>query len=248
MPPAIIAAGIGAAASVGGAVMSGKAAKKAARTQAKAADSQIAATNANRDYQYNLNAPTIAQGNRAGDLFAGFLGAGGDAAASKEALDTFRGSTGYADLQAEGAAAVNSNVFARGLGNSGAAFKALQDRGASIANSSSGQWMSGLNTMASRGDQSRGLVAGIGMNSTNMNNGAMQNSADARSNATLVGAANTNNLIQGLLNAGAMAYGSSYKAPVAAVAPKPTWGQPGHSGAIPGQSGGFGWGGRGRGY
>lgn len=219
MPPAIIAAGVTAVAAVGGAVISSKAAKKASRTQAAAADRQVAATTANRDYQYTLNAPTIAQGGRAGDLFAGFLGAGGDAAASKDALDTFRGSTGYADLQKEGMAAVNSNVFARGLGNSGAALKALQDRGVSIANSSSGQWMSGLNTIASRGDQARGLVAGIGINSTGMNNNAIQGAADARSNATLVGAANTNNLIQGLLNAGAMAYGSSYKAPTTPSAP-----------------------------
>ena len=193
--------------------MSAKASSKASRAQQAGAASQIAATNANRDYQYNLSAPTIAAGNKAGDLFSGFLGAGGDAAASKDALDTFRGSTGYQDLQNEGMKGVNASVFAQGMGQSGAAMKALQDRASQIANGSSQQWLGGLNTLASRGDQSRGLVAGIGMNSTNMNNNATQGAADAKGNAALASAGNTNNLIQNLMNAGMSAYGSSYKTP-----------------------------------
>ncbi len=216
MPPVVIAAGVAAAGAIGGAVISGKASKKVAKQQQTAAAQQIAATNANREYQYNLNAPTINQGQRAGDLYAGFLGAGGNAAASADALNTFRNSTGYQDLQTEGMKGVNAAVFARGQGQSGAALKALQDRAAQIANSSSGQWMGGLNNLANQGAQARGLVAGIGLQSTAMNNQSTQNAADASSNATLAGAANTNNLIQNLLNAGAMAYGSSYQKPASA--------------------------------
>lgn len=221
MPPAIIAAGVTAAAAVGSAAISSSANKKASKAQQTAAQQQIAATQANRDYQYNLNAPTINQGQRAGDLYAGFLGAGGDAAASADALNTFRSSTGYKDLQTEGMKGVNAAVFARGQGQSGAALKALQDRASQIANSSSQQWMGGLNTLANRGDQARGLVAGIGLNSVNMQNQATQSAADAKSNSTLANAANTNNLIQNLLNAGSMAYGSSYKAPSAPMTGTP---------------------------
>jgi hypothetical protein len=213
MPPVVIGAAIAGVGAVASAKIGSSASKKVAKGQQAAADAQIANSNANRDYQYQLNAPTIAQGQKAGDLYAGFLGAGGDAAASADALSTFRNSTGYTDLQREGGRSVNAGVFAGGLGQSGAALKALQDRGTQIANSSSQQWLGNLGSLASRGDASRGLVAGIGLNTVNSNNAATQNAADASGNATLIGASNTSNLIQNLLNAGATAYGSSYKTP-----------------------------------
>jgi hypothetical protein len=211
MPPIVIAAGVAAAGSAIGSANSSRAARRVAQQQSDASQSQIAANNANRDYQYNLNAPTIDQGNQASSLYAGFVGAGGDPKASAAALDTFRGSTGYTDLQREGARSTNAAVFAGGLGQSGAALKSLQDRATQIANGSAQQYLGNLGNLASRGDQSRGLVAGIGSNTVNSNNQATQNAADATSNATLASAGNTNSLIQNLLNAGATAYGSSYR-------------------------------------
>lgn len=74
--PLIAAAGIGAAGSLLGGLLGGGGAAKAAKIQRQTAREQIAATNQNRDYQYGLNAPTISAGQRAGDLFSGFLGAG----------------------------------------------------------------------------------------------------------------------------------------------------------------------------
>lgn len=267
MPPAIIGAGVAAVGGVASAAISSSAAKKASKTQAAAADRQIAASEANRDYQYNLNAPTIDTGNRANDLYAGFLGAGstdpdweayvranpdalanwqaiqgtpsaeqfgGDLAAfgqyhynkdgarrdltafsnpgggSQAALDTFRGSTGYQDLMKQGLGAVNANAYASGMGDSGATLKALQDRGTNIANSSAQQWLGNLGNLMSAGGQARGLVAGIGTNTVNANNSATQNAANVSSNATLASAGQTSSALQGLLNAGAYAYGSSY--------------------------------------
>jgi hypothetical protein len=211
MPPVIIAAGVAAAGAVAGSAISGRATTRAVNAQTAAADRQIANSNANRDYQYALNSPTINQGQRAGDLIAGFTGVGGDAAASADALQTFRNSTGYTDLQREGTRSTNAAVFAGGLGQSGAALKALQDRGTQIANSSSQQWLGNVGNIAQRGDQARSLVAGIGTNTVISNNNATQNAADAQSNGLLARAGNTNNLIQNLLNAGSFAYGSSYK-------------------------------------
>lgn len=226
MPPLVIAAGIGAVASVGGAVISGNANTRASNAQVQAADRQTQNANQNRDYQYNLNAPAINQGQRAGDVYAGLLGVGGDPKASADALETFRGSTGYTDLQREGSRSTNAAVFAGGLGQSGAALKALQDRGTQIANSSQGDYRNSLLNLIGGGAQARGLVAGVGQNTVNTVNQATQNSADARGNAALAGAANTNGLIQNLLNAGVAAYGSSYKKPVPASSQSPSYNAP----------------------
>jgi hypothetical protein len=276
MPPLAIAAGVAAVGGVASAAINSSAAKKASKTQAAAADRQIAANEANRDYQYNLNAPTIQQGDTASNLYAGFLGAGGNTAASTDwgsyvngnqdalanwnairgtqsdtfggdiakfgqyhygqdgsrrdlsafttpaqngsqasaaALDTFRGSTGYQDLLKTGLGSVNANAYASGMGDSGATLKALQDRGTNIANTSAQQWLGNLGNLMSAGGQARGLVAGIGTNTVNASNAATQNAANASSNATLASAGQTSSALQGLLNAGAYAYGSSYQQP-----------------------------------
>ena len=210
MPPPLIAAGVSAAASVGGALISSSATKKAAKAQTQAADAQIAAARENRDFQYDLNLPTINQGATASGNYNALLGLGGDKAGAEQALGTFRQATGYQDLIREGLGAVNSNAYARGMGDSGATLKALQDRGSTIANGSFQQYLGNLNTVAGRGDQARGLVSGIGLNTTNMINGATQSAADGRSNAALANGANQTGLIQSLLNAGSYAYGSSY--------------------------------------
>jgi hypothetical protein len=218
MPPVIIAAGVAAAGAVAGSAINSSAARRASNQQQQSAREQTADTNANRDYHYNLNAPAINQGQRASDILAGFTGVGGDAAASADALQVFRNSTGYTDLQREGARSTNAAVFAGGLGQSGAALKALQDRGTQIANGSSQQFFGNVSSLASRGDAARGLVAGIGQNSVSANNNTSQNSADNQGNLALAQAGNTNSLIQNLLNAGATAYGSSYKKKVTANA------------------------------
>ena len=207
MPPVVVAGGLAAAGAIGGAAISSGAAKSAAKGAQNSANAQIAAQEANRDYQYNLNAPTIETGAKGSDLYAGLLGAGGgtDYAAyvqnnpdvlaeynrvgdqfgnledfgkfhyerfgqaegralpttssdggSAKALETFRGSTGYKDLLKQGLGAVNSNAYARGMGDSGATLKALQDRGTSIADSSANQWLGGLGNLMSAGGQARG--------------------------------------------------------------------------------------------
>jgi hypothetical protein len=57
----------------------------------------------------------------------GLLGIGGDPAASKAAVDQFWKSTGGDFLLNQGVDAINSNMYARGLGKSGAAMKGLEE-------------------------------------------------------------------------------------------------------------------------
>jgi len=266
----VIAAGISAGGSILGGLIGVGGAAKAAKMQLKATREQIAATERNREYQYDLNAPTIQSGGRAEQLFAGFLGAGDpngytdweayvrgnpDAAAnwaavrgtqsdtfggdiakfgqyhykknnsrrdlspftsgagdggSGAALDAFRSSSGYKDLVREGLSAVNANAYARGMGNSGATLKALQDRGTSLADRSAGAWLGNLGTLMNLGGQARGLVAGVGTNSVNAINNATQAGADAAGNAALVQGQNWSQALQGIGLAASQAYGSSY--------------------------------------
>lgn len=205
-----VAAGISAAGSLLGGIAGGKGAKKAAKIQRAAVQDQIAATERNRDYQYSLNAPTIATGQRATDLYAGFLGAGDNPQASADALSTFRNSTGYNDLVSEGLKAVNANAYAKGMGRSGATYKALMDRGTSLADRSAQGWLGNLGTLINLGGQARGLVAGVGTNSVNAINNATQTGADASANASLVAGQNWAQALQGIGTAAASAYGSSY--------------------------------------
>lgn len=213
MPPLAVVAGIGAAASIGSAVISSHATSKAVAAQTAATTANNALATQNRDYQYSLNAPSIQGGAAADKTIQGLLNIGGDPAASSAALDQFRGSTGYGDLLKTGLGAVNSNAYARGMGHSGATYKALISRATNIANSSEQGYLSNLSDVANRGAQGRGLVAGVGTNTVNTMTGNNDNQATVIGNGALSNASNISGTIQSLINAGAYAYGSSYGAP-----------------------------------
>lgn len=203
------AAGIGAAGSIIGGVMSGKGAKAAAKTQAAVAREQIAANERQRAQIVGLSQPAIDRGNSAATVFAGLLGTGGDPAASQAALNTYRGSSGYQDLLNTGLNAVNANAYARGMGNSGATLKALQSKGMALADQNVQQYLGNLNTLIQTGNSAIGNVAGVSTQTTQANNAALQNSADASSNASLIQGAGWNNAINNLTNIG-MNFASSY--------------------------------------
>lgn len=217
MPPVVIAAGIAAGGSILGAAVSSSSASKAAKTQQNVANQQIAANNANRDLITGMEQPTIDRGNAAGGIYSGLLGLGG-ADASKAALDTWRGSVGYQDVLKTGLGAVNSNAYARGLGDSGATLKALQTRGSALADQNQGVYMNNLNNLIQTGNSAIGNIAGVNTQTTNANNAAMGNAADASSNATLTSGAAWNNALKNLTNIG-MNTASSF----GGGAPAPTW-------------------------
>lgn len=220
MPPVVVAAGIAAGGSILGGVMSSNAAKSAAKTQQQTANNQISAAQANQRYITGLEQPTIDRGNQAGTLTANFLGMNGGTAAA-DALGTYRGSTGYQDILKEGLGAVNANAYARGMGDSGSALKALQKTGMSLADRSSGDWLGRLNQLQQYGQQAIGNVAGVATNTTNNIAGYNQNAADANSNATLASSAAWQRALQGVLGAGTSALGSSFgAAPTSSV---PSW-------------------------
>jgi hypothetical protein len=208
MPVAFIAASV--VGSVSSAAISSSATKKAVAAQRDA----TAANNALAREQYANNSanlsPDITRGKTAGSYVDALLGIGGDPAASAKAFDTFRDSTGYKFQLSEGLNAVNSNAYARGMGDSGATLKALQERGNNIAAQSAQSYIGNLQNISEQGTGAASALAGVGAQYVNQVSGNNQNLADAIGNGAMSRANSTNGAIQNLINAGAYAYGSSY--------------------------------------
>jgi hypothetical protein len=211
MPIALVAAGaVGAIGSAAIASSASSKASKAATTAAAANNTLARETYASNSA--NLN-PAIQRGNAAGGYVNDLLGIGGDPAAAAKAFDTFQGSTGYKYQLDQGLGAVNSNAYARGMGDSGATLKALQDRGNSIAQGSFQTYLSNLQGVSNQGTGAASSLAGVGtdfVGRVSANNNA---AADAVGNAALKGAGYTTDALKNLINAGSFAYGSSYGAP-----------------------------------
>lgn len=209
MPPIAIAAGIGAVGSIAGGAIASSGAKKAAQTQQDSVNAQIAANNANRAQITGMEQPTIDRGNAAGDQYAGLLGLGGASNDAGHALNVWRDSAGYQDLLKTGLGAVNANAYARGMGDSGATLKALQQKGMGLADQTQQQYLGNLNTLIQTGNSAIGNIAGVNTATTQANNQALQTGADASANASLVSSNGWQNTLKNLTNIGAN-YASSY--------------------------------------
>ena len=139
MPPAIIAAGIGAAASVGGGLMASSAAKKASRAQERAAQDATAAQERMFQRQTELQEPFRQGGLTAQQEIMQLLGLGENRGASFGTLakpfgaSDFKSDPGYAFRQSEGMKALERSAAARGNLLSGSAMKGIQRFGQDLA-------------------------------------------------------------------------------------------------------------------
>ena len=210
MPPVVIAAGVAAAGAIGASAISSGASKKNAKAIVSAQQLQTDAATQNREYQYNLNAPTIAHGTQADDRIAALLNLGGDTAGARAGFDAYRGSTGYDFRVNQGLNAINQRGFAGGSGQSGATLKAGERFGQNIASDEFLKYLQELGGVSATGAGARGLVAGIGNNATNQLINASQTGTNQQLANTNANSANQQQLIQNLVNAGGYALGSSY--------------------------------------
>jgi hypothetical protein len=96
----------------------------------------------------------------------GLLGIGGDPAQSKAALDNFWKSTGGDFLLKQGTDAVNSNFYSRGLGQSGAAMKGLEDYRQGLASTKLNDLMQNYLGLAKLGLGAGDLVTSAGQQSS----------------------------------------------------------------------------------
>jgi hypothetical protein len=204
------AAALSAAGQVGGAVASGKAAKKVAKIQQKTAEEQMAQTRQFYDDAVTRYQPEIGYGNSALNLYNDAIGNGSDPNTANTALSAFQDSTGYKTTLTNDLAATNASAYAAGLGKSGAALKALQDRGAYDAQQSYNSWLGDVNTSVQTGANAKAALTGAGTTALASNNTALTNSANASSNAALASGASTSTALQNLGNLASNAYQSSY--------------------------------------
>ena len=140
MPQAVIAAGIGAAASIGGGVMAARGAKKAGRAQTKAAESAAAQQERMFLRQEELQRPFREGGLTAQAELMNLLGLGGDTTApgygsmtKQFGMDQFQQDPGYAFRQSEGMKALERSASARGNLLSGSTMKGIQRFGQDLA-------------------------------------------------------------------------------------------------------------------
>lgn len=140
MPPAVIAAGIGAAGAIGGGMIASSAAKKASRVQAQAARDATSAQERMFQRQTELQEPFRQGGLTAQQEIMQLLGIGGDKTAAGYGsmakafgTDQFQQDPGYAFRQAEGMKALERSAAARGNLLSGSTMKGIQRFGQDLA-------------------------------------------------------------------------------------------------------------------
>lgn len=212
MPPAVAAAGIGAAASIGGSVLVGKSAKKAAN---KVSDAQLQAqqeSNALQSRIYDENtgniSPWMDRGNDAGREINALLGLDGQNAQGA-AYGRFRGSPDYGFRIKESQDAINTGYAAKGMLQSGAALKALDERRQNLASAEYGNYFNRLSGVSGQGLTGANALAGVGTNYANAVSGNNQNAADARSNAAIASGNATGQMYSGIASAAGNALGSA---------------------------------------
>lgn len=140
MPPAVIAAGIGAAGAIGGGVIASSAAKKASRAQAQAALDATSAQERMFQRQTEMQEPFRQAGLTAQQEIMQLLGIGGDKTAAGYGslaqpfgARQFQQDPGYAFRQAEGMKALERSAAARGNLLSGSTMKGIQRFGQDLA-------------------------------------------------------------------------------------------------------------------
>ena len=140
MPPAVIAAGVGAAASVGGSLIARSGARKAARTQEQAAQRAETTQREMFERQLGLQEPFRQAGLTAQQEIMRLLGVGGDTAAPgfgsmarPFGMQDFQQDPGYAFRQSEAMRALERSAAARGGLLSGSTLKGIQRFGQDLA-------------------------------------------------------------------------------------------------------------------
>lgn len=193
--PALIPALIIGAGAVAGAGISAAATGNAAHDASQAA----AANNALQSQIYQQNSaneqPYIQAGDKANTALQGFLGLGGDPAASQAALNNYLNSTGYQFTKSQGVQAAQQNAASSGMLNSGATLKALDAYGTGLADQYGQQYEQNLQGVASTGEGAANALAGQGQSYANAVSANNNSAATTAANAGLAGASSINGLI-----------------------------------------------------
>ncbi len=115
--------------------------------------------------------------------------------AYEDAFANYRNSTGYKFRLGEGMNAINSGYAGRGVLQSGAAMKAINDYGQNMASAEFGNYLNALGNQQALGFSATSAQAGVGQNyANNIGSIAMQNGAN-QANAALASSQNWANTL-----------------------------------------------------
>ncbi len=199
---------------IGGGALAGAAISAGATGAASDAASNAAASNNALESQiYDENSanaqPYIQSGDAANTALNGFLGLGGDPAASQAALNDYLDSTGYQFTLNQGLQAAQQNAASSGMLNSGATLKALDAYGTGLADQYGQQYAQDLQGVVNTGEGAANALAGEGQSYANAVSSNTDSAASATADAALAGASNSNSLIGNALKAYGATQGAS---------------------------------------
>lgn len=134
-----------------GAASKKKQSKAASQAIQQGSNAAINVRNQGTTAAVNTLAPWIQGGLDAANAGNALLGLGGDTAAATEAFNNYLNSAGYQFQLGQGTKAVTGSAAAKGLLNSGATAKALNEYGQNVASTYFQNYLNNLNTSAGRG-------------------------------------------------------------------------------------------------
>jgi hypothetical protein len=187
MPPAIVAAGIGAVGAIGGGLLASSGANKAAKAQqasdaAAIAEQKRQYDQSRTDFMPYLNAGTGALGG-----IQDLLGVHGDPKAAA-AIEALKASPAYQSLYNNGQEAVLQNASATGGLRGGNTQSSLANFGRDTLSQVISDQLARLGGLAGMGENATGSVAGLGANSANQIASLLQAQGNARASGSLANA------------------------------------------------------------
>jgi hypothetical protein len=214
MPPVVAAAAIGAAGSIGGALLGGSAAKKAANAELTAARE----ANELQKYMYDTTRTDQAPWREAGAAALGQLGEFLKPGADLGAL--LAKQPGYQARLGEGVNAIDRSAAARGALNSGGTLKALTRFGQDYASNELNNVFNRYASLAGIGQTANQAIGQAGQNYANQAGNNLIGAGQAQASGYYGQAAAANYGLQGVANAGQNLLGYFSNRP---QAPAPVW-------------------------
>lgn len=166
LPPAIVAAGIGAAGAIGGGLLASSGASKAANAQTTSDAAAIAEQQREFNTIQQNFAPYLQAGTGAMGGISGLLGLNGSAA-QQSAISALQQSPMYQSLYRNGNEAILQDAAATGGLRGGNTQRSLADFGSDLLSTVIQQQLSNLGGLAGLGEGATNSVAGFGQNAAN---------------------------------------------------------------------------------
>jgi len=187
MPPAIVAAGIGAAGALGGGLLASRGASQAANAQQQSNAAAVAEQQREYDTSRSDFAPYLGIGTSALGPLGDLIGLNGNDAA-QSAIEALKNSPMYQSLFNNGQEAILQNASATGGLRGGNTQFALANFGRDTLSQVLSDQFARLGGLAGLGQNAAGSIASLGQNKANQISSLFQQSGNAQASSALTNA------------------------------------------------------------